>query len=83
MTGRRLRLVLNESESVEGAIEECERLGRDEFLRKYGFRRARKYFLLANGHLYDSKAIWGVLLGSRTPASDPSGHTISAEESRP
>ncbi|MFD7222940.1 HNH endonuclease signature motif containing protein [Streptomyces sp. NPDC059892] len=42
------------------AIEECDRLGRETFLRTHGFKRARRYLLSHNGRLYDSKAIIGV-----------------------
>jgi 5-methylcytosine-specific restriction protein A len=42
------------------AIEECDRLGRDEFLQRYGFKPARQYVLIHNGGQYDSKAICGV-----------------------
>ena len=45
MTGRRMKL------------DELE--GRDEFLRRYGFGRARAYLLEVDGKLYDSKAIVG------------------------
>ncbi|NUR43261.1 MAG: hypothetical protein HOV73_24585 [Streptomyces sp.] len=34
---------------VEKAIAECDRLGRDLFLRRYGFRRARRYLLVHEG----------------------------------
>ena len=36
---------------VLAAIAECDRLGRDDFLRQYGFDRARSYVLF-----YDDKA---------------------------
>lgn len=48
---------------VLGAIAEFDRLGRDSFLERYGFRRARRYFLVHDGEQYDSKAIWGVAVG--------------------
>lgn len=41
-------------------MAECEELGRDEFLRRYGFGEARTYFLEYDGKRYDSKAIAGV-----------------------
>jgi 5-methylcytosine-specific restriction protein A len=46
--------------AVLEAIAECDRLGRDEFLAKYGFDRARSYLLIHGGKAYDSKAIVGV-----------------------
>ncbi|MEV4477025.1 HNH endonuclease [Nonomuraea sp. NPDC049504] len=45
---------------VLAAIKEYDQLGRDAFLDRYGFREARHYFILHNGHRYDSKAIAGV-----------------------
>ena len=42
------------------AIDECDRLGRDEFLQRYGFKPARQYVLVYDGGRYDSKAICGV-----------------------
>ena len=50
-------------ESVLRAIEECDRLGQERFLSKYGFGRARQYFLDYKGGHYDSKAIVGVAHG--------------------
>jgi 5-methylcytosine-specific restriction protein A len=49
--------------AVIKAIEECDRLGRDAFLDKYGFRPARSFVLQRNGHSYDSKAIAGAAHG--------------------
>ncbi|HAS8547654.1 TPA: hypothetical protein ACGUVO_004557 [Vibrio vulnificus] len=46
--------------SVIKAIEECERLGIDTFLTKYGYKPSRSYFLLYQGAEYPSKAIVGV-----------------------
>ncbi|MEU9449391.1 HNH endonuclease signature motif containing protein [Streptomyces sp. NPDC048277] len=48
---------------VEKAIEECDRLGRDAFLKHHGFRRARRYLLSYEGEQYDSKAIVGAAHG--------------------
>ncbi|MFC5825252.1 HNH endonuclease [Nonomuraea insulae] len=41
-------------------IEEYDQLGRDAFLKRYGYHEARDYFIIHNGHRYDSKAIAGV-----------------------
>jgi 5-methylcytosine-specific restriction protein A len=49
--------------AVLDAIAEYDRLGRDEFLAKYGFDRARSYLLIHDGKPYDSKAIVGVAHG--------------------
>lgn len=48
---------------VDKAVEEYDRLGRDAFLRHYGFGRARRYMLLHGGRHYDSKAIVGAAHG--------------------
>ncbi|MCF0087279.1 MULTISPECIES: HNH endonuclease [unclassified Streptomyces] len=45
---------------VLAAVEECRDLGREAFLRRYGFGRALTYELVWDGGLYDSKAIAGV-----------------------
>ncbi|GII84189.1 hypothetical protein Ssi03_21790 [Sphaerisporangium siamense] len=47
-------------EMVLSAIEEYDKLGRDAFLKVYGYGPARDYFLLHDGKRYDSKAIAGV-----------------------
>ncbi|MFJ1617498.1 HNH endonuclease [Streptomyces sp. NPDC088251] len=48
---------------IEKATEECDRLGRDAFLKHYGFRPARRYLLSHAGRNYDSKAIVGAAHG--------------------
>ncbi|WP_405734972.1 HNH endonuclease [Streptomyces sp. NBC_00028] len=48
---------------VAKAIEECDRLGRDLFLQRYGFRPARRYLLSHEGRQYDSKAVVGAAHG--------------------
>lgn len=50
---------LSSKRAVLRAIKECESLGRDRFLAKYGFGQARSYFLVYGGKHYDSKAIVG------------------------
>ena len=54
---------LTSREAVLKAIAEFDRLGRDEFLSRHNFGRARAYFLRYDGRLYDSKAIAGVAHG--------------------
>jgi hypothetical protein len=49
--------------AILGAINEYDRLGRDEFLRTYGFGHARTHWLIHDGKDYDSKAIVGVAHG--------------------
>jgi hypothetical protein len=46
--------------AVLAAIEEYDRLGREDFLRRYGFGPARDYRVMFNGREYDSKTIAGV-----------------------
>jgi hypothetical protein len=47
-------------EAVRQAIAEFDRLGRVSFFSTYGFGKARDYFLVHNGQVYDSKAIASV-----------------------
>lgn len=56
---------LTSVEAVKEAIAECDKLGRDNFLAKYGYKPARKYPLEYNGREYDSKAIAGVAFGKQ------------------
>lgn len=56
---------LSSRDAVRAAIAECDELGRDAFLAKYGFKRARQYRLVFEGHEYDSKAIAGVAFGKQ------------------
>ncbi|MFF6915348.1 HNH endonuclease [Streptomyces sp. NPDC012466] len=68
---------------IEKAIEECDRLGRDAFLKTYRFRRARRYLLVHEGGQYDSKAIVGAahgfLPGERPLTPDTPGFSGGAE----
>ena len=57
--------------AVKSAIEECDRLGDDEFLGIYGFGPARKYLLLYEGRKYDPKAIAGVAHKYEFPGLGP------------
>jgi 5-methylcytosine-specific restriction protein A len=59
--------------SVEAALREAEKLGRDAFLERYGFAHARQYFVKWNGHQYDSKAIAGAAHGN-LPGLQPLTH---------
>ncbi len=51
---------IKQASSIEKAIQECDRLGRDAFLKQYGFGKSRVYFLVKIGKYYDSKAIVAV-----------------------
>ncbi len=57
--------------AVYRAIIECDNLGRDEFLKKYGFGPAKAYYLFDEGIKYDSKAIIGVAHGYEFPEKGP------------
>lgn len=50
---------LSDRKAVLKAIAECDRLGRSEFLKKYGYGKALTFMLIHNGRQYDSKAIVG------------------------
>jgi 5-methylcytosine-specific restriction protein A len=58
-------------DAVHQAMNEYDRLGPDAFLRKYGFGRAKTYFLVHGGRSYDSKAIAGVAHGYAVPSEGP------------
>ncbi|MFE6712915.1 HNH endonuclease [Streptomyces sp. NPDC057695] len=47
-------------EAILKAVAEYDELGRDEFLSRYGYKRATGYLLLHEDREYDSKAIAGV-----------------------
>jgi hypothetical protein len=52
-------------------MSEYDELGSDRFLRKYGYKPARSYFLEEGGRRYDSKAIAGVAVGKQHPDRGP------------
>ena len=54
---------LTSRNAVKAAIAECDELGREKFLAKYGYGYARTYALVYKGREYDSKAIAGVAYG--------------------
>lgn len=54
---------INDRDAVISAIKECEKLGRKAFLKKYGFGKAKNYFVVFSGKQYDSKAILGAAHG--------------------
>jgi len=58
-------------DSILAAISEHDQLGRAEFLAKYGFGEAKRYFVVANGKRYDSKAIAGAAHGFEFPDRGP------------
>jgi MoxR-like ATPase len=62
---------LTDPQAVVKAIGEFDQLGRDAFLEKYGFGRARSYFLIHDDKRYDSKAIIGAAHGFQFPEQGP------------
>ena len=62
---------VNDPAAVRQAVQEYDRVGGDAFLKKYGFRKARGYFLALNGKRYDSKAIFAAAHGYQFPDSGP------------
>lgn len=56
---------LTSADAVIKAIQECDVLGRKQFLKKYGYKYSRLYLLHYNGKYYDSKAIAGVSVGKQ------------------
>jgi len=58
-------------EAVLAAIAECDRLGRDAFLAKYGFGRSRDYVVAHAGGEYDSKALVGAAFHHQFPNAEP------------
>jgi hypothetical protein len=82
---------VNTRESVLRAMAEFDSVGRDAFLSRYGFGRAKKYMVRGpTGNLYDSKAIYGVAASNEYPelgalqSAEFSGgeHTVSRRLSR-
>ena len=60
---------LQSPSAVQAAMDEFEQLGRETFLERYGFGRARDYLVRnpRTGTLCDSKAIAGVAFGKQYP----------------
>lgn len=57
--------LLTDPTAVIAALAECDAIGRNEFLKKYGYKHSRLYPLHHNGKLYDSKAVAGVAYGKQ------------------
>jgi 5-methylcytosine-specific restriction protein A len=62
---------LTNPDAIISALREFDALGRQRFLRKYGFGRAREYMLVHDGKNYDSKAICGAAHGFQYPSQGP------------
>jgi 5-methylcytosine-specific restriction protein A len=68
------------------AIADFDRLGREEFLSRYGYGPSRRYRLRHKGKVYDSKAIAGVAWGLQhfnDPDRRPDSYTGGAHTSVP
>lgn len=57
------------ADAVLKALNEFDEVGRDAFLAKYGFDKAKSYFLVHQGRRYDSKAVVGAAHGYSGMAS--------------
>jgi MrcB-like, N-terminal domain len=62
---------LTSRDAVLAAMEEFDSLGRDQFLQRYGFGRARDYEVVHEDGRYDSKAIVGAAHGHQHPSLGP------------
>jgi 5-methylcytosine-specific restriction protein A len=58
---------LSSAAAVDAALDEFDQLGREAFLAKYGFGKARRYFVRRGTNYYDSKAIAGVAVKYQDP----------------
>jgi hypothetical protein len=64
---------------VRQAAAEFDQLGREEFLARYGFGKARRYLLIIGCREYDSKAVLGAAYGHATGRPLPSAEfSVSA-----
>ena len=62
---------ITDPRAVEHAIAEFDTLGREAFLKRYGFRHARTFLVDHNGQQYDSKALLGAAHGFQFPEQGP------------
>jgi hypothetical protein len=62
---------LTDRDAVLTALGESDELGRDAFLAKYGFGRAKHWMLVVDGRAYDSKAIAAAAHGFQHPDLGP------------
>src|SRR3954462_5083366 len=66
---------LSDSRAIEQAAGEFDLIGRISFLKKYGFKRSREFFLEISGRHYDSKPIIAAAHGYQFPAMGPLKYT--------
>lgn len=57
--------------AIRQAVNEFDLIGREAFLARYGFSKARRFFLEVDGKLYDSKAVIGAAHGYQYPNRGP------------
>jgi len=62
---------ITDPDAVKQAIAEFDELGREDFLRRYGFGRARRFYVGYNGKPYDSKAVLGAAHRFQLPDEGP------------
>lgn len=62
---------VSDPEAVRKALREYDRAGQSNFLKKYGFGRARGWLLVDQGREYDAKAILGAAHGFQFPTVGP------------
>lgn len=58
---------LTSADAVTKALKEFDDLGRDVFLKKYGFGRSARFVLNHEGREYDAKAVIGAAHGHQFP----------------
>jgi len=58
-------------QAILDAVAEYDRIGQAAFLQRYGFGRAREFFLVVGDRDYDSKAIVGVAHAYQFPQDGP------------
>jgi 5-methylcytosine-specific restriction protein A len=73
-SGRRAADVTDPA-AVVAAMREFDELGRDAFLKRYDFGPSRRYRIVHEGRLYDSKPILGVAYRYAFPGQDALRHT--------
>ncbi len=62
------------ADAVRQALAECDEIGREAFLHRYGFGEPRSYFIEHNGLRYPAKAIMGAAHGYARPDLGPLQH---------
>jgi len=68
---RRTLSAVTDPDAVRRAIQHYDDIGEHEFLDRYGFREAHRYWIEHGGRFYPSKAILGVAFGFQFPDSGP------------